>query len=43
MGSDVEFPGSGYSLDELAEFTYRHTGAGNPAMGVPTLACHLPR
>jgi hypothetical protein len=34
---DVDFHGTGYSLNELTQFTYGHTGAGNPAMGRPSL------
>jgi len=36
-GTD-EFHGSGYTLDEMVQFVYGHTGGGNPAMGRPTPA-----
>ncbi|MFV2013692.1 MULTISPECIES: hypothetical protein, partial [unclassified Micromonospora] len=32
---DADFHGSDYSLDEMTEFVYGHTGGGNPAMGRP--------
>lgn len=34
----ADFHGSGYSLDEIAQFVNGHTGQGNPAMGRPTIA-----
>jgi hypothetical protein len=36
-GTD-EFHASGYSLDEMVQFVFGHTGGGNPAMGRPTSA-----
>ncbi|GAA0911077.1 hypothetical protein GCM10009558_016940 [Virgisporangium aurantiacum] len=31
------FHGTDYSLDEMVQFAYGHSGAGNPAMGRPSL------
>jgi hypothetical protein len=32
------FHGTDYSLDEMTQFVYGHTGAGNPAMRRPSMA-----
>lgn len=34
---DELFHGTDYSLDEMTQFAYGHSGAGNPAMGRPNL------
>ncbi|MFJ1459613.1 hypothetical protein [Nocardia sp. N2S4-5] len=36
-GSADDFDGTGYSLDEIAEFARGHAGDDNPAMGRPSL------